>query len=199
MMNDQSIKILLIEDDEDDYIILKDLVSMIEIWECDIDWASTADSAFKMLDASDYDICLLDYRLGEFTGIELLDLLRNKNFDIPVIILTGKGDHNIDLEAMAHGAVDYLEKTELNPVLLERTIRYAVNTSNIVNALKRSEEKLHILSGKILEAQEEERKALALELHDSIGSGLAGILFVLEQKIANIENSSCSEGKHQVS
>ncbi len=192
-MNDQSIKILLIEDDEDDYIILKDLVSMIGIWKCIIDWAPTADLAFEKLGASDYDICLLDYRLGQFNGIELLDILRKKNFHVPVIILTGQGDHDTDLEAMEHGAVDYLEKAALNPVLLERTIRYAINTSNIVTALKRSEEKLHILSGKILEAQEEERKSLALELHDSIGSGLAGILFVLEQKIESIESSSGSD------
>ncbi len=194
-MNDPLIKILLIEDDEDDYIILRDLLSRIRMWKCQVDWASTADSAFEMLHSCRYDICLLDFVLGDINGIEFLDLLREKNFDIPVIMLTGFGDHKTDLTAMQHGAVDYLEKANLNSVLLERAIRYAINTSKIVNDLKKSEEKLKILSGKILEAQEEERKSLALELHDSIGSSLTGILYAFEQTIDNLESTSGTTGK----
>ncbi|MBN2419979.1 MAG: response regulator [Deltaproteobacteria bacterium] len=187
-MNEQLIRILLIEDDEDDYIIIKDTFNQIQMWTCQIDWAANAGSAISKLTSGRHDVCLLDYRLGEMNGIEFLDSLRKINADIPVIMLTGYGDHKTDLEAMQHGAVDYLEKATLNPVLLERTVRYAINTSNIVNALKKSEEKLKILSGRIIEAQEEERKTLALELHDSIGSGLAGVLFALERKIENFKS-----------
>ena len=194
-MNDPLIKILLIEDDEDDYIILRDLLSRIQMLECQVDWASTADMAFDMLNSGGYNICLLDFVLGDINGVEFLDLLREKRFDIPVIILTGYGDHKTDLTAMQHGAIDYLEKADLTSVQLERSIRYAINTSKIVNDLKKSEEKLRILSGKILEAQEEERKSLALELHDSIGSGLTGILYAFEQTIDNLEFRPKAKGK----
>ena len=182
-MDDRLIRILLIEDDEDDYIIFRDLISEIRIWKCQADWASTPDSALEKLSSCEYDICFLDFRL------DFMETLGKNRFDIPVIMLTGYGDHETDLEAMRHGAVDYLEKSNLGSVQLERAIRYAIRNSDIVKALKKSEEKLRILSSKILDAQEEERKSLARELHDSIGSSLTGILFALEQKIDNMGSS----------
>lgn len=188
-MDDRLIRILLIEDDEDDYIIFRDLISEIRIWKCQADWASTPDSALEKLSSCEYDICFLDFRLGEENGIDFMETLGKNRFDIPVIMLTGYGDHETDLEAMRHGAVDYLEKSNLGSVQLERAIRYAIRNSDIVKALKKSEEKLRILSSKILDAQEEERKSLARELHDSIGSSLTGILFALEQKIDNMGSS----------
>ena len=109
--------------------------------------------------------------------------LKEKGFSAPIIILTGQGDHDIDVLAMREGAADYLEKATLSSDHLERSIRYAIDRSRNIQALKESEEKLRALSSKILEAQENERKIVARELHDSVGSSLTAIKYALEQKL----------------
>ncbi|NIA16583.1 MAG: response regulator, partial [Nitrospiraceae bacterium] len=89
-----------------------------------------------------HDVCLLDYHLGERTGIELLPEMRAHGHDLPVILLTGLGSLETDLEAMEMGAFAYLEKGDLNPVLLERSIRYAMENHGIRAALRRANEEL---------------------------------------------------------
>ncbi len=55
---------------------------------------------------------------------------------MPVIVLTGQGDHDVDVEATQAGAADYLVKGEISPTLLERTIRYAIRSHADMRALR---------------------------------------------------------------
>jgi signal transduction histidine kinase len=96
--------------------------------------------------------------------------------------LTGKGDYETDLQAMRSGASEYLEKGDLNPTLLERSIRYAVERFRSLQALRESEHKLRMLSEQLVNAQEDERKIVAREIHDGLGSTLTAIRYALEQK-----------------
>ena len=73
-----------------------------------------------------HDVCLVDYRLGAETGIDLLRAALERGCQAPIILLTGQGEHEIDLEAMKAGAADYLVKGRLDAGLLERSIRYAI-------------------------------------------------------------------------
>lgn len=182
-MNKDKIKILLIDDDEDDYVIVRETLSEIRNSAFEVSWAAGYGEAKEMIENREYDICLMDYRLGEVNGIELMREFIDQGVEIPIIILTGHGDHDSDLQAMQEGAVDYLEKADLESVQLERAIRYAIRNSDMVKALRMSQEKLRELSNRILEAQENERKSLARELHDSIGSGLTAVCFALERKL----------------
>ena len=177
-MRDDKIKILLVDDDEDDYVIISDTLSQIKNQDFDFFWAAGFRESRDMIQEGEYDICL-----GEINGIELMREFKEQGIEIPVIILTGQGDHDVDVRAMEEGAVDYLEKAELEGVQLERAIRYAIRNAKMLKALRHSQEKLSWLSTKILETQEEERKALARELHDSIGAGLTAVRFALERKI----------------
>jgi signal transduction histidine kinase len=181
-MDDLSIRILLIEDDEDDCVIIRDIISGIHTWRCQLDWVSTPENALDKVSSGQYQVCLLDYRLGEKNGIELLKILKQKGFDAPIIMLTGYGDYGIDLEAMKAGAADYLEKGNLETKILERSIRYAVDRADALKTIRESESALRELSGRLVEAQERERKRIAKELHDSIGANLTAIKYILEEK-----------------
>jgi len=145
-MKNKPIKVLLVDDDEDDYILAKDLLMEIPTdeykinWE-KIDWVSSFDLALKSMCRSEYDIYLVDYRLGKDTGIDLLKEARKKGCKSPVIMLTGKGDKQIDIEAMKAGASDYLVKDQIDSFLLERAIRYALERSDSIKALRQSERK----------------------------------------------------------
>jgi DNA-binding response OmpR family regulator len=120
------IKILLIEDDEDDYFLTKSLLKEIKRERFDLEWASTYDAGVKKLLQQQHDICLVDYRLGAQNGIDLLRVAVEHGCKMPIILLTGQGEHEIDLEAMKAGAADYLVKGRLDAVLLDRSIRYAL-------------------------------------------------------------------------
>lgn len=120
------IKVLLVEDDEDDYVLTESLLSEINLRTYALDWVTTYNAALEKLSGDDYDVCLLDYHLGAHTGLELLREAKSKNYDIPIILLTGQGDQETDVEAMRAGAADYLIKGELNASLLERSIRYSL-------------------------------------------------------------------------
>jgi signal transduction histidine kinase len=186
------IKILLVEDDEDDFIIIREILSRVRNHKFELDWAKDFDEGILKASTTEHDLCIVDYFIGTHTGIEFIAEYIHRGFKEPIIILTGQGDFDIDMLAMEKGAVDYIDKNHIDPILLERSIRYAVRNSKILNRLKQSEKQLHHLSLKILETQEQERKTVARELHDSIGSSLAAIRFALEQKIRSMGSVSDS-------
>src|SRR5271154_5455643 len=119
-------KILLVDDDEDDYIITRDLIARIGDRRYHLDWINDYEAGLAAVRRAEHDICLLDYRLGERAGLELLRESPTFNGRPPVILLTGQGDHEIDIEAMKAGAADYLIKSQLNTDTLDRAIRYAI-------------------------------------------------------------------------
>jgi len=182
-MDDQVVKVLLIDDDEDDYVIIRDLLSEIEWTKFDVRWASSYETALEMGKRDDFQVCLIDYRLGEHNGLELMQALRREGCTAPMILLTGYGDREVDMRAMKDGAADYVEKGHLSAQILERSIRYAMERAKHLASLHRSEKHLRLLSAKLIEAQEHERKLIARELHDSIGASLTAIIYGLEDSI----------------
>ncbi len=80
---------------------------------------------------------LLDYLLGAKTGLDVLKHIDTMVTKLPAILLTGHGDYSIDLEAMKHGAADYIDKSQLRPDVLERSIRYSIEREKTKNYLRR--------------------------------------------------------------
>src|SRR5437879_9542876 len=107
------IKVLLVDDDEDDAIIARDLFSEIQGQRFVVDWASSFQAGLAAMELNQHDVCLVDYRLGAQNGIELLRAGQERGCQAPVILLTGAGDTKVDHEAMEAGAADYLIKTDL--------------------------------------------------------------------------------------
>ncbi|MDQ1272126.1 MAG: hypothetical protein QG591_756 [Planctomycetota bacterium] len=134
-MTEEKLRILLVDDDEEDYIIARDILSEIKIMRFDLQWERTYDDALRIICCNQYDICLFDYRLGPRTGLELLHEVVDNGYKGPVIILTGQDDHEVDNEAMKAGAADYLVKGQINASLLERSIRHAMERKRVQEAL----------------------------------------------------------------
>lgn len=122
----QNMKLLLVEDDEDDYILTLSLLDEIIAGEYSLTWATTPDEARRYFTENTHDLCLLDYRLGAGDGLLLLREAPTYGFTGPIIMLTGQDDRELDREALSAGAEDYLVKSQLNASGLARTIRYAL-------------------------------------------------------------------------
>lgn len=139
------IKVLLVDDDEDDYLLTSDYIRDIPDKSFIVHWASNFSDALPKILERQYDIYFFDFLLGAKTGLELIKEAVKAGCEEPIILLTGKGDQRIDREAMELGAVDYLIKGELDSEKLERTIRYALDRSANLKALKTSEERYRSL------------------------------------------------------
>ena len=135
----ESLKVLLIEDDEDDFILTSELLKEIKRSSYEITWISKYEEAEAALTNCSHDVCLVDYRLGQGDGISLIRAARNRGSQAPMILLTGQGDTDVDLAANAAGAADFLVKGEINAQLLERAIRYAVANAKVAASLAESE------------------------------------------------------------
>ena len=133
------IKILIVDDDEDDFLLLKELLDNIETWAFQLDWIPRYDEAVEALQRNGYTICFSDYFLGARNGIDLIKEIQQTTCTTPVILLTGKGNRKIDQEATRAGAFDYLVKGELDEDKLERTIRYTLERIQTVEQLMASE------------------------------------------------------------
>ncbi|MGF6926938.1 PAS domain S-box-containing protein [Chitinophaga sp. W2I13] len=142
-MSERPIHILMIDDDEDDFFLVTELLHDISPGQYVLEWASTYQKGLAAIEDNTHDVFLVDYRLGPNTGIDILRRLHQMHHQPPVIMLTGKGDYNIDREAMQAGAYDYLVKGEMTADLLERSIRYALDEFNHRRSIEESEKKYY--------------------------------------------------------
>jgi len=125
-MDKPPVRVLLVDDDRDDYILTRDLFAEMSGERYTLDWVSDYDVALKGICRGEHDVYLLDFRLGRRNGLELLREARATSCKGPAILLTGQEEHDIDVAAMQAGAADYLDKSRLDAALLERSIRYAL-------------------------------------------------------------------------
>lgn len=178
-MSDQ-LRILLVEDDEDDYILTKELLGEWRMTPIDLQWVTTFETALVEMKRNQHDIYLLDYRLGTENGLELLRTGMAQGCKGPIIFLTGQDDRAVDLEVMEAGAVDYLVKSEITAPLLERSIRYALQQ-------KRARAESIETHQRLTDSREVERLRLAQRLHEGPLQDLIGLRFHLGLVLSTIQ------------
>lgn len=202
----KGLKILLVEDDEDDYLILEDVLNEVNGLSYELDWISNFHAAKKAIESKLYDIYLFDFYLGANTGLDLLSILQGRNEDLPAILLTGKGDQSLINKTLKLGAYDYIEKTEINAILLERSFRYALKHSSTLSKLRKSEkqyrtvfehskELIFIANSdynliSISEAAEDYLGYTRAELYEMMSSNI----FVNPMQIADMEEAIAEKG-----
>ena len=175
------IRILLIDDDEDDYIITRDIINDIPGRNYVLEWTPSFHEALDIIREQRHDVYLVDFRLGAHDGLELIARAIDAGSSAPFILLTGQSDRETDEKAMRIGAMDYLVKGTISPFDLERAIRYSIEHAKSLTEIQklnteleeRVDQRTHELAEAIrklertnrslFEAEQEVRKALQKE------------------------------------
>jgi putative two-component system response regulator len=131
--------VLVVEDDDEDYEFTRDLFAELPTPRHELVWARDYGTAIDAAGRARFDVCLVDYRLGGAeSGIDLARALIGERRTMPVILLTGMNDREIDEQAASIGAADYLVKGEISAAILDRAIRYAIKNHAALEALQDS-------------------------------------------------------------
>jgi signal transduction histidine kinase len=141
-MTERAVRVLLVEDDEDDYLLTKDLFAALPTASYTLDRAATYEAALDAFQSCVHDLYLIDYRLGKHTGLDILAEARRRGCAAPMIMLTAQTEREIDLRAMHAGAVDFLVKDRLDSQTLERSMRYALEHARQAESIRQANQQL---------------------------------------------------------
>jgi signal transduction histidine kinase len=125
-MTEERIRVLLVEDDEDDFIVTRDLLAEVKTARCELEWKRTYEEGLKAVLEQRHDLYILDYMLGEKDGLGIVREAHARNVHTPMVLLTGVDDQDVEEFAARTGVADYLVKGQISPRLLGRAIRYAL-------------------------------------------------------------------------
>jgi diguanylate cyclase (GGDEF)-like protein len=140
-MNNGSIRLLLVEDNADDALILEESVSEInsgEIYGCHfaVDRVESIAAAKVWLEDNNPDVVLLDLSLPDSSGIETVYKFEPYVAETPIIILTGLTDSTAAVKSIRQGIQDYLVKGTITPDSLFRSVVYAVERHKMVTVIQ---------------------------------------------------------------
>jgi diguanylate cyclase (GGDEF)-like protein/PAS domain S-box-containing protein len=140
------LRVLVVDDDEEDFLILRDLLADYAQEKFSLDWVGTLREGIDALRANQHDVFLVDYQLGPDNGMELVRLaVAEGSAHRPVIMLTGQGNPDVDREALAAGASDYLVKGAIDAEKLARSLRYAAERARQVAEIEDSKRRYELL------------------------------------------------------
>jgi PAS domain S-box-containing protein len=143
------IKILLVEDNPGDVVIIREMLKETQNNDFEVTVADNLEGGIKYLMNEDFDILLLDLNLPDSEGIETFDSINQIAQNLPIIILTGLADEEIAISVVGKGAQDYLIKGQTDGQLLTKSIKYSIERKGIEKKLRDSEEKYRLMVDKI--------------------------------------------------
>jgi two-component system cell cycle response regulator len=130
-------RVLVIDDDRLQFRLVQQHFKNFQRGSYELDWSETYDEGLTRLLSGNYAVCLLDYRLGDKDGLQLIREAAAGGCRTPIVFLTAESSDNVDIQAMEAGALDYLVKGEITPRALERSLRYALKLGDTLEALRR--------------------------------------------------------------
>jgi phosphoserine phosphatase RsbU/P len=134
-MNDQPIRILLVEDDPGDARLLREMLADAGTMRSELVWSTQLGEALQRLSAESFDVILLDLSLADSQGWGTFDKMHGHTTHVPIVVLTGLDDEAVAVRAMGEAAQDFLVKGHVDGQLLARAIRYAIERQQLATAL----------------------------------------------------------------
>jgi two-component system sensor histidine kinase UhpB len=147
-MNEKTVRIILVEDNPGDALIIQEMLKEIYDNHFDLHSFQRVDEGLKHLNEN-FDIMLLDLNLPDSQGIETFNTMNKHAPELPIIILTGLVDEELAINIVSEGAQDYLVKGQIDKQLLSRSIKYSIERKHIEIDLRKSEEKYRLMVEKI--------------------------------------------------
>ncbi len=160
------IRVLLIEDDEDDATITEALLRKISSPHFELDWAGSYDAGIAKIREQRYDIGLLDYKLGSRTGIDFLHEVHSDHPHTPIIMLTGQGNEDLVLQALQSGSIDYLPKHHISSDNLQRAITHGMEKMRLETELAARQKELEYSNTALQQRTEEIQRFYHLLAHE---------------------------------
>ncbi len=149
---ENTLKILIIDDDELDRLILKRALKKTDL-DYSIIECNEPDKAIYMVNHDKYDCIFLDYLLPGTDGLMLLKKLRSDGVKTPIIIVTSQGDQELAVEMMKAGASDYIVKTQIDPENVKKIIQTVTHLRDIEKKKELTEYALKISEARLSQAQ----------------------------------------------
>ncbi|NQY80589.1 MAG: response regulator [Candidatus Caenarcaniphilales bacterium] len=131
MIKSKHLKILIVDDDLDDQLIIKDIIKKRMKMESPvINTVSNFEQAIESYYTYKHDICIMDYKLGKRTGASIFNSFREAGINIPIIFMTGNGSEELATKLMKMGANHYFSKSKLEEEDFIEAIRAAIRAYN---------------------------------------------------------------------
>lgn len=144
-MNDQRIRVLLIEDNPGDALLIRQALIDADHGSFELERADRLSTGLQRLGQRRFDCVLLDLGLPDSWGLDTLGSVRAKAPNVPTVVLTGVDDEDLAVTAAREGAQDYLVKGQVDGATVARGVRYAIERKRAEQAVRRSEERLRLL------------------------------------------------------
>jgi two-component system, NarL family, sensor histidine kinase UhpB len=146
MLRDLNLRVLMVEDNPGDQYLLKELLRSSGLQIEEVVPVQTLEDALFQLNKTEFDIILLDLSLSDSSGISTFHSLHRVASHIPIVILSGMRDMKLAVDAITHGAQDYLIKGDFDEKMLSKTIIYGIERMNNLQALQESNERYNLVS-----------------------------------------------------
>lgn len=197
-VSSKPLKVLLIDDDEDDYLIIRQIFAKIPDSPFVLEWCHDFDEAGQQIKSKQHAAYLIDYRLGLRSGLELLQNAAASKRDEPFILLTGLGDRQLEREAMGAGASDYLVKGSFGPELLSRTLQYAIGRKQAERQRLRHLMELNRSKDEFISIASHQLRTPATGVKQYIGMLLEGFLGDIPQEQRSILERAYQSNERQL-
>ena len=144
-MANEEITVLLIEDNPGDARLIQEMLVEPGRGRYRFEYADRLSRGLEHLENGGVDVVLLDLSLPDSQGLDAFDRVQAKVPDVPVVMLTGFDDEKLAIEAMRHGAQDYLVKGDVDSTVLYRAVRYSVERKRAVEDAGRCSKRVEAL------------------------------------------------------
>ena len=193
------IRILLIEDDQADAFLIREMLREPATGDIAIQHVTRLDDGIRLAGEDAFDIIISDLGLPDSQGMDTVKTLVAAVERLPIVVMTGLADHEVGLEAVNCGAQDYLVKGQVSGEMLVRSIRYAIERKRIENEkeqviaeLQEALAKVKLLSGFIPIC------ASCKKIRDDTGYWQQVEAYIQKHSNAEFSHSICPECSHKL-